>query len=207
MSTSSISLPLGTKAFAKSLMAWTMLTSFKDKRQSEDALGQTSFKYSLKHWGAYLGFLVTYHSCPPLAGRQIEIHGVPTDSSFEPEGGESGWATVTSNIHIITGCMETLLMVDKSLEIDYCGLDYQTACWSLAQTDFAATKKGGWPTSRFQVLSIIRHIWLAPFDYFINPVRRDLLIWSSLSVKRRCKNRRCQQNVYLRNQLLGFLSK
>lgn len=27
MSTSSISLPLGTKAFAKSLMAWTMLTS------------------------------------------------------------------------------------------------------------------------------------------------------------------------------------
>lgn len=86
MSTSSISLPLGTKAFAKSLMAWTMLTSFKEI----DTLGQTSFKYPLKHLGAYLGFFVTYHSCPPLVGWQIQIHSVPTDGSFEPERGKSG---------------------------------------------------------------------------------------------------------------------
>lgn len=36
---------------------------------------------------AYLGFFVADHSCPPLAGRQIEIHGIPRDGSFEPEGG------------------------------------------------------------------------------------------------------------------------
>lgn len=37
---------------------------------------------------AYLGFFVGDHSCPPLAGRQIEIHGVPRDGSLKPEGGE-----------------------------------------------------------------------------------------------------------------------
>lgn len=41
------------------------------------------FKYSLKCRGAYLCFFVTYHSGPPLAGRQIEVHSVPADSSFE----------------------------------------------------------------------------------------------------------------------------
>lgn len=49
MSTSSISLPLGTKALAKSLMAWTMLTSFRGGKKT-DALGQICFKRSLKCW-------------------------------------------------------------------------------------------------------------------------------------------------------------
>lgn len=35
MSTSSISLPLGTKALAKSLMAWTMLTSFRGVKKTK----------------------------------------------------------------------------------------------------------------------------------------------------------------------------
>lgn len=90
MSTSSISLPLGTKALAKSLMAWIMLTSFRGKKKKKRAKTLwvrfvLNVPSNAKH--AYLGFFVADHSCPPLAGRQIEIHGIPRDGSFEPEGG------------------------------------------------------------------------------------------------------------------------
>lgn len=78
-------------------------------KESGDALGHTPSERSLKHGGAHLGFFVAYHGRPPLAGRQIEIHGVPADGSFEPEGGES-------DIHIMAGCMEILSMGHKSLQ-------------------------------------------------------------------------------------------
>lgn len=118
MSTSSISFPLGTNALAKSLMAWTMLTSFRERDHDifirlpshlhAAHVDQTMNQFSkedlkkkkkwLQNWPqlishknkttsehSYFCFLVSNHSWPSLAGRQLEVHRVPADSSLEPE--------------------------------------------------------------------------------------------------------------------------
>lgn len=65
---------------------------------------------------AYLGFFVTDHSCPPLAGRQIEIHGVPTDGSFKPEAGEKSWAGLYKfgNRLLLPGTSDSLLIISSN---------------------------------------------------------------------------------------------
>lgn len=176
-STSSISLPLGTKALAKSLMAWTMLTSFRrrkkktERRRSGSGLFSTLPSYAED---AYLGFFVGDHSCPPLAGRQIEIHGVPRDGSLKPEGGEDSWAAAMSTIPIIAGCREILLMVHKSFG-NRSSLPGTSDNLLIISSNWLQQGKNGWPISIFQC-SDFRNIWLASFDCFITPVRKDLLI-------------------------------
>lgn len=112
MSTSSISLPLGTKALAKSLMAWTMLTSFrgvkKKKRQSEDALGQICFKRYLKTLNtltsAFLSLITAAH----------RLLGGKSRSTEYQETAPLNLRVEISTIPIIPGCREILLMVHKS---------------------------------------------------------------------------------------------